>query len=62
MSWNSLALEIVDKYGNLSIESFKRLINNTCQYDDIHALVPILDIYRYCKIFVLNINGFYLVI
>jgi hypothetical protein len=32
MSWNSLPLEIVDKYGDLSIDSFKRLkklINNS---------------------------------
>jgi hypothetical protein len=28
MSWNSLPLEIVDKYGDLSIDSFKRLINH----------------------------------
>jgi hypothetical protein len=28
MSWNCLPLEIVDKYGDLSIDSFKRLINH----------------------------------
>jgi hypothetical protein len=28
MSWNSLPLKIVDKYGDLSIDSFKRLINH----------------------------------